>query len=143
VVQTITGQVPSIPVNAAVSIFVGAYLVLVFYQGNLGKLAKQLEVDFFGVSPGNTGAATASGNTVTVGGTRGQPAFWRWALALLILLALAQSKKLNFLFGPILALTLTAMLIEIASSQPGAFRSLQTGLKSLFAVGQTGVPNNG
>ena len=98
--------------NAASLLFLAAYLAIVLYQGNLSKLADQARTDFLG------------GN--------GKPAFWRWAIALLLLYALARNPSTNSLFGPILVLVLVAMLIEMATTQPGTFATLNKQIAGFF-----------
>lgn len=98
--------------NAIVAVMLGVYLIMVVYQGNLGALATAAKQDFLGTS--------------------GEPAFWRWAVALLILVALARNPKVNFLFGPLLMFALVGMLINVAGKNPAMLKNLQSGIKSLF-----------
>lgn len=104
--------------NAAVALLLGAYLAIVLYQGNLGALATQAKTDFLG-------GATGTGAT--------QPGFWKWGAAVLILMALAQINAVKPVFGPILAITLVAMLINIASENPQALSNLESGVQSFFS----------
>ena len=103
--------------NAAIAIILGVYLAIVMYQGNLGSLATAAKHDFLG------------GN--------GEQPFWRWAVAVIVLLALARSPKYNFLFGPLLAFALVAMLINVATNNPAMFQNLNTGVATLFGRSAT------
>lgn len=101
--------------NAAAALILGAYLAIVLYQGNLGALATQAKMDFLGDAQ--------------------HPAFWRWAIALLILYALAQNKATNFLFAPLLVMALAGMLIEMATTQPATFATLNSQIAAFFGKG--------
>jgi hypothetical protein len=106
-----------------VALMLGGYLAICLYQGNLGALASAAKDDFLGTA--------ASGNAPA------QPGFWRWAVALLILVALARSPRTNFLFGPLLIFTLVAMLISTASNQPAAWANINAGIAKLFGRNST------
>lgn len=109
-------------VNPAIAIFVGVYLLVALYQGNLGALATQAKADFLG-------GTDAQGNAT--------PGFWRWAAALIVLIYLSQNPATSNLFGPLLAITLVAMLINIASTQPGLFQNLNNGIAAFFGRATT------
>lgn len=113
---TVTGVATHGGTNAMVAVVLAAYLAIVLYQGNLGSLATAAKQDF-------------------LGGNNEKP-FWRWAAALLILLALAHNPKLNFLFGPALVFVLIAMLINTAQNQPDVFANLNQGVATFFGFGQ-------
>lgn len=104
------------PTNAAIALVLGAYLAIVLYQGNLGALATAAKQDF-------------------LGGGNEQP-FWRWAVAVLILVAVADNPTTKPYFGPLLGFALVAMLINIATTQPTLLNNLNSGVKALF--GRTG-----
>lgn len=106
--------------NAAVALIVGAYLAIALYQGQLGALADAARDDFLG--------------------TNGQKPFWRWAAALLILIALAQSPKLNFLFGPMVVFALVAMMIQTAQTQ--GLATLNAGIASFFGKTAAASPTS-
>lgn len=110
---------PGHPTNAIGALLLGAYLLAVLWQGNLGKLAGAARDDFFGQN--------------------GQPAFWRWAAAMLVLVMLANSRRANWLFGPILGVSLVAMLINVANADPQAIQNLRNGLAQLYGY----QPSNG
>ena len=98
--------------NAAIAVLLGGYLAICLYQGNLGNLAAAARQDFLGDSQ--------------------HPAFWRWAMALLILMALAKVPAVQPIFGPALVIVLIAMLINSAENHPQQFASLQSGIAALF-----------
>lgn len=110
---------PRHPTNAIGALLLGAYLLAVLWQGNLGALASAASQDFFG--------------------TNNQPAFWRWGVALLVLVYLAQSRRANWLFGPVLAIALVAMLINAASNNPQVFANLQAGLAQFYGYKPQGA----
>jgi hypothetical protein len=105
-------------VNGAVLIMLAIYLAAVVYQGNVGDFAKALWADFSGQQPG--------------GGKTQRPAFWQWALAVLVLYALAQYPETEHLFGPLLGIVIVAMMIQLAVKQPGVFQTLNDSVKALF-----------
>jgi hypothetical protein len=102
-----------VPTNGAVVLLLAGYIAVVTYQGNFGTLVNAVRQDFIG------GA--------------GHRAFWKWALALVILIALAQSSRVGFLFGPALTIALVAMLLEIATTQPEMIKNLSASLNSIFS----------
>jgi hypothetical protein len=111
-------------VNATVLIMLAVYLGAVIWQGNVGAFASSVWADFSGQpmpgqGPGVTGQAQ-------------RPAFWQWALAVLILYWLAQNPSTENLFGPLLAIVIVAMLIQLAIRQPGVFQTMTNSFKSLL-----------
>lgn len=101
------------PTNAAIVLLVAGYIAVVTYQGNFGTLTNAVRQDF-------------------IGGAGHRP-FWKWALALVIMIALAQSSRVGFLFGPALTIALVAMLIEIATTQPDMLKNLSASFNAVFS----------
>jgi hypothetical protein len=102
----------SMPINAAVALMAGTYLIAVWYRGNLGALANQASVDFFG----------DSSNTP----------FWRWGAAVLILLAITRSDTGQKYFGGLFAVAIAAMFINTVSNHPAQFAALNAGIRQFF-----------
>lgn len=105
--------------NAAVALFLGAYLLVVLYQGNLGPLTNQARQDFIG-GANNTG-------------------FWRWALAVIVLIMVAQLPPIRPYQNALIGFVFVAMMIRTAENQPGAIGNLQSAISLLF--GRGAVPN--
>jgi hypothetical protein len=99
------------PTNALIGILFAVYLAVVMFQGNLVPFLGAVKDDFLG--------------------SDNQPAFWKWFLALLILFALAQSPRLNFMFGPLLVIVIVALLIELAQNHPGLWQNITANLQSV------------
>jgi hypothetical protein len=99
--------------NGAVLLLLAAFLAVVVYNGNLGYLASALKQDLF---------------------TRSQagPAFWQWAVGLIVLYALAENPNTSQLFGPLLAIALVALLIQLATKQPTLFQNLTSGINRIL-----------
>lgn len=123
---TVTTNALHPQLNAAVAVFAGAYLLVVMWQGNLGALAAQAKTDLIGGTSSN------------------QPGFWRWALALIILIFITELGPVRPYSGMIIGFVLVAMLIQMESSQPGTFHNLQSSVAILFGRGGntaiTGTP---
>lgn len=91
--------------NGAALLLLAVYLGMVVYRGNVKDFALQVWKD------------------VSTRSTAG-PAFWQWAIALLILYALAENPNTSHIFGPLLAIALVAMLLQLAIHQPKLFATL-------------------
>ncbi len=100
--------------NAFAAILLAAYLAIVAWQGNIGALFGQIKSD--------------------VVGTPQRSGFWKWAIAIVILYWLAENPATNKVFGPLLMVTLLAMLIDIASTQPQAFQNLNRAVATIFSA---------
>lgn len=103
--------------NSAGAIFAGAYLLIAMYQGNLATLAAQVKADLLG-DASHTG-------------------FWRWALALLLLIFVTHLGAVRPYSGAIVGIVLIAMLIEMETTQPGTFAKLTQSIATLFGRGQS------
>jgi hypothetical protein len=112
--------------NGAVLLMLAVYLAAVVYQGNVGAFSKQIWADFSG-----NGSASVGPGGVTVTASKGV-AFWQWALASIVLIYLAENDNTSQLFGPLLAIVVVAMLIQLAEKQPAAFKALTAGVNTLF-----------
>jgi hypothetical protein len=104
--------------NGAAALLLAAYLVIVWYRGNLASLASSAQADFLG--------------------TGQQTAFWKWALALVILYALASTPSLRVIFAPFLFIVIVAMFIEAA--EKGRLAGINKAFNAIFGT-QTGVTN--
>lgn len=102
----------AVPVNAIVSLLLAGYLIAVMANGNLTALWTQIKLDLFG------------------DGTPTHQPFYRWAVAFVILAALAHSRTLNPLFGPLFFVAIAAMLIT--QSQTGGLAQLNSSIKQFF-----------
>jgi hypothetical protein len=99
--------------NGAVLILLAVYLGAVVWKGNVGAFTAQLWQDFSGRPQGG-------------------PAFWQWGLAVIVLYAIAQNDSTEHIFGPLLAILIVAMLIQLAMKQPQLFANLTSGINKLF-----------
>lgn len=113
--------------NATVLLLLATYLAAVVWRGNIGAFATAVWNDFSGQGSSTVGP----GGAVTVTGTGGV-AFWQWALALVILYALAENNTTAPLFEPLLAIMIVAMLLQLAIKQPQVFKKLTQGINSIF-----------
>lgn len=109
----VTIQAKSVMATGAVLIMVAVYGAAVVWNGNVGAFATQVWNDF-------------------AGKPKGQPAFWQWALSFVILYALSKNDTTKQLFGPLLAIMVVAMLIQLAMKQPQLFAQLNSGVKSIL-----------
>src|SRR4029077_3647877 len=103
--------------NALALILAAVFVAIVTYNGNFPALLAQIKGDFLG--------------------TGDQGAFWKWALALIILYALASNTTTNQFFGPLLAAAILAMLIGTAERNPSAWQNLRGSIDSLFGTAKT------
>lgn len=111
--------------NGAVLILVAIFLGAIVVRGNVGSFMSTVWNDI-------TGQTTAvSGGAVTVTAAKG-PAFWQWAIAVVILIALAENDSTSGLFAPFLGIMVIAMLIQLATRQPQLFKDLSAGITSLL-----------
>lgn len=102
--------------NAGILILVAVYLGAVIWRGNVNDLMKAVWADFTGQ------------------GYKG-PAFWNWAIALLILMWLAERPSTSHIFGPLLAIMTVALLIQLAINQPQVFNTLDNNLRYILGGG--------
>lgn len=109
-------QGKSVIANAAVLLLLAAYLAAVVWNGNVGAFATQAWADFSGRKSN-------------------QPAFWQWALAFIILYALGENDATSHLFGPLLAIMVVAMLIQLAIKQPQIFNTLDNNIRFILGAG--------
>lgn len=116
----------STAVNGSILIILAVYLSAVIYQGNLINFVKAFWQDFSGQS-----VTQGPGGSVTVTGNKG-PAFWQWAIALLILYALAQNDEVRKVFGPLIIIALCAMFINLAEKNPQMFKTLTSSIDKFF-----------
>lgn len=107
--------------DAAASVILAVFLVIAIGQANLGALAQAAKDDFLGTDTARP--------------------FWRWAVAVLILMGLANSPKTKPVFGPLLGVVLVAMLIETATHNKQSFANLNGGVKALFGFGPLPPPS--
>lgn len=112
--------ISAVPVNAIVSLLLAGYLIAVMAQGNLTVLLTQIKLDLFG------------------DGTIAHQPFYRWAIAFVILAALAHSRTLNPLFGPLFFAAIVAMLVTQA--QTGGLAQLNSSIKQFFGFTQSTTP---
>jgi len=104
---------PGHPVNATIAILIAVYIVAVWWQGNL------------------TAFASAFWDDIT-GRSNGRPAFWQWLIALAVLYALAHNDSTAPLFGPILAIAVVGLFIQLQLSNPQALTNLATQARQLL-----------
>lgn len=136
--------------NAAVALFLGVYLLIVLWQGNLGALVNQARADLIGGSvsanPNPAGDHTGTGtpaNPLVIPDTTvtptGQP-FWRWALAVIILIMVTELPPVRPYANALIGFVFVAMLIQLESSQPGTFSNLSQTIGQLFGrASSTGI----
>lgn len=120
-VQTVRVVATHSRANAAAALLLGAYLVVVLANGNLGSLAKQAKYDFI------TGDAQ-------------HPAFWRWGVALLILYSLSRSDKVGDYFAPLLWIALVAMFVWNAQTNSQAWTNLRDGIAYFYGMPNKSLP---
>jgi hypothetical protein len=112
--------------NAAVLILLAVFLAAIVWRGNAKVFATTVWADITGQQ-----SSVSSNGAVTVTGSKG-PAFWQWAIALIVLYALAENSNTSHIFGPLLAIMVVAMLIQLAEKNPTQFANLSNGVKQIF-----------
>lgn len=105
VTKIVINQHTTGPLNGAVALLIGVYLMAVVFQGNGPAFRTAIAADMFGPSPTGHGGG-----------------FAYWLIAFLILYALATRDTTRWFGGPLFGLALVGMLISLQTNA-GSFIS--------------------